>query len=412
VKELINFLIKGVPPELKAQLTSTLIFCADKYAPSKRWYMDTILKVLIHGGHHIRDDVVNSVTLSISESPDMYGFIVQQLYLALRADIGPQPLVQVACWAIGEYGDSLVAGPCEFGDPVEIEEAEVLDTLEHILTGSLCSSTSKNFALNSLMKLSSRFTKDPDSAEKIQRIISCYKISTNVELQQRSVEYSTVFRHYNSIRPALLERMPVSARPTPVNNDNEDIDNGGSLLEAEAPEEAAASAPAPAPAQEDSLFSLIGGLVGDEVTPPPPQAAAPASNDLLMDLLGLDSVPAPQPAAPAIPPVKAINKNGLIVTFHLAHQDGKLKITAESTNTTTVPFTDYVFQAAVPKSIQIMLSPATGSTISAGGVVRQDMIINNPNKTTLKMRVKILHAVNGIPASEIQETVTNFPVSF
>ena len=133
--------------------------------------MDTILKVLIHGGHHIRDDVVNSVTLTISESPDMYGFIgkllkskffvilrynfeiyiyfnctrktqkldhfdlpsnqaifiifkfvlkkvsfknllisVQQLYLALRADIGPQPLVQVACWAIGEYGDSLVAG--------------------------------------------------------------------------------------------------------------------------------------------------------------------------------------------------------------------------------------------------------------------------------------------------------------
>lgn len=37
--------------------------------------MDTILKVLIHGGHHIRDDVVNSVTLTISESPDMYGFI-------------------------------------------------------------------------------------------------------------------------------------------------------------------------------------------------------------------------------------------------------------------------------------------------------------------------------------------------
>ena len=33
------------------------------------------MKVLIHGGHHIRDDVVNSVTLTISESPDMYGFI-------------------------------------------------------------------------------------------------------------------------------------------------------------------------------------------------------------------------------------------------------------------------------------------------------------------------------------------------
>ena len=123
----------------------------------------------------------------------------------------------------------------------------------------------KNFALNSMMKLSSRFTKDPSSAEKIQRvsgnrkpgnssilmnfpyfwnvgnpwvfrlpttqIISCYKMSTNVELQQRSVEYSTVFKHYNTIRPALLERMPVIARPNTVNNDNEGVDNGGSLLE-------------------------------------------------------------------------------------------------------------------------------------------------------------------------------------
>ena len=38
-------------------------------------YMDTVLKVLIHGGHYVRDDVVNSVTQSISESPEMYAFI-------------------------------------------------------------------------------------------------------------------------------------------------------------------------------------------------------------------------------------------------------------------------------------------------------------------------------------------------
>ena len=38
-------------------------------------YMDTVLKVLIYGGHYVRDDVVNSVTQSISESPEMYAFI-------------------------------------------------------------------------------------------------------------------------------------------------------------------------------------------------------------------------------------------------------------------------------------------------------------------------------------------------
>ena len=37
--------------------------------------MDTILKVLINGGHYVRDDVVNSITQSIADCPDMYAFI-------------------------------------------------------------------------------------------------------------------------------------------------------------------------------------------------------------------------------------------------------------------------------------------------------------------------------------------------
>ena len=37
-------------------------------------------------------------------------FLVQKLFLALRDDIAQQPLVQVATWAIGEYGELLVAG--------------------------------------------------------------------------------------------------------------------------------------------------------------------------------------------------------------------------------------------------------------------------------------------------------------
>ena len=71
------------------------------------------------------------------------------------------------------------------------------------------------------------------------------------------------------------------------------------------------------PDTQDSLLNLIGGLVGDQ-----PLAAAPAplpttttNNNLLMDLLGLDSDPVPVAAAvqPAIPPLTAVNKQGLLV---------------------------------------------------------------------------------------------------
>ena len=45
------------------------------------------------------------------------------------------------------------------------------------------------------------------------QIIGYFTISTNVELQQRSVEYRTIFKQFDGMRPALLERMPVHVAP-------------------------------------------------------------------------------------------------------------------------------------------------------------------------------------------------------
>ena len=42
------------------------------------------------------------------------------------------------------------------------------------------------------------------------QVIGYFTISTNVELQQRSVEYRTIFKKYDTMRGALLERMPVT----------------------------------------------------------------------------------------------------------------------------------------------------------------------------------------------------------
>lgn len=46
VKELITFLERA-EPEFKAQCSSNIVLSAERFAPDKRWHLDTLLKVLV-----------------------------------------------------------------------------------------------------------------------------------------------------------------------------------------------------------------------------------------------------------------------------------------------------------------------------------------------------------------------------
>ena len=45
MKELLEFIV-NCDDEFKADAASNIVLAADKYAPNKRWHVDTILKVL------------------------------------------------------------------------------------------------------------------------------------------------------------------------------------------------------------------------------------------------------------------------------------------------------------------------------------------------------------------------------
>ena len=84
--------------------------------------------------------------------------MVHELWEALKTNISSnnQSLIQVAVWAVGEYGDYLFTGDNEFTN-VRHVEAEVLEILNNLLLSSQTSIVSKEYVLISLMKLSTRF---------------------------------------------------------------------------------------------------------------------------------------------------------------------------------------------------------------------------------------------------------------
>ena len=148
----------------------------------------------------------------------------------------------------------------------------------------------KEYALTAIMKLTTRFTTCNDE---IQLVINNYTTSTEVELQQRSVEYDAIFRKYEPLRPGLLERMPlISAEPTPEGGETKSAgEMNGDAKPAELSNILDTSSPTPQAGgqqkESDSLFDLLGdGLPSAQPMAVSGGAPPAGGGGGLMDLLG------------------------------------------------------------------------------------------------------------------------------
>ncbi|XP_052864578.1 AP-1 complex subunit gamma-like 2 [Anopheles cruzii] len=215
-KELLVFLEKA-DPEFKAQCSSRMVHVAERYATSIRWRLDTLLSVLIAAGNYVRDDVVSStIHLILNSPPEEQAYIGQRLWSSVHNGANSeekQPLLQVAVWTIGEYGDLVLSS--ERIEDVEIPaEHQLVDIYQRLLWSTSVSTTTKQYTLVSLAKLSTRIhSKEEES--RVKQIIEAFGSHLNIDLQQRGVEFSQLFREYSHLRPALLEKMPKIQKSLP-----------------------------------------------------------------------------------------------------------------------------------------------------------------------------------------------------
>lgn len=464
MKELLLFLERS-DPEFKAQCSSSIVLAAERYAPNKRWHLDTLLRVLIAAGNYVRDDVVSSTIQLISESVAEQGYVAAQLWRALEQDTcDRQPLTQVATWSIGEYGDTLLYGDVSVGDDpsdiVKVTEEEILGVYQRLLWSPQNSVVTKQYTLLSLTKLSTRFR---TNVERIRQMVQQFGSHLHIELQQRGVEFTQLFNSHAHLRPALLERMPpmeVVRRDNgaqqqaqhsavngvldiaDVNTDESAINNdsnallvllGGSegVIDTEA-DQANAKPPASIPSSTDNqdLMDLLGLDIGSTA----PVAvnnmnmnnnvhSTNNNNPLLLDPLGslgsLSTPTQPLSALTSINPssdtncIVAYEKNGLRIMFTLEHGDSptSISITMAAYNETSMPISEFLFQVAVPKTFQLQMMSPSGTTISSSGSVTQVLRIQNPNKGALRMRMRISYNSGGANVQD-QAELNHFPTDW
>ncbi|KAK7386893.1 hypothetical protein VNO78_27252 [Psophocarpus tetragonolobus] len=115
------------------------------------------------------------------------------------------------------------------------------------------------------------------------------------------------------------------------------------------------------------------------------------------------------------PSITAFESSSLSLVFNFSKQTGHSQTTniqATFTNLTSNVYKDFVFQAAVPKFLQLHLDPASSYSLPASGMgsIMQNMKVTNSQhgKKSLVMRIKITYKINGKETVE-EGQVNNFP---
>lgn len=292
----------------------------------------------------------------------------------------------------------------------QVTDVEILDLLETVLHSPYSNPTSRQLVLASITKISSRPRTTEPTRQRILQILQSYETSTELEIQQRSVEFAALFAQ-TGIRAGVLEEMPppeVKSTVVGVVSENKPVgstapakdvrynlsiisnilttlqstlvDLMGDDTSILSPGGATAAA---VPNNEELLSQIFGG----SSTSAAPDAAAQPGNgkSSINDILNLfgptpaatttaapvvasdplaslgsgpsffsTAQPASRPAAPAqkAPGYVAYDKNSLKLTLNpqvSAAKPGVVLVTARFEVTGPLPATGVNFQAAVPK---------------------------------------------------------------
>ncbi|KAI1285283.1 AP-1 complex subunit gamma-1 [Halotydeus destructor] len=446
-KELIAFLEKA-DPEFKAVCSSNLCLAAEKHAPGSKWHIDTMINVLKTAGNFVRDDVVGNLIQLISDTGSYHAYTVHQLWkqISNEADLAmKQPLTQVSLWVIGEYGDLLLSPDPEANNGSTVEHDVIIDKCEALLVSNLMSLVTKEYASLALIKLSVRL---PDYAPKIKKIVDGFGSHVNAELQQRATEFASLFTRYDNLRPSVLERMP-PMKPLDRKRENGVVpETNGDLNHELSPTvdiqhsagsalldllDIAPNSPEVSPVKSSELTSTMGLASGNllddllglnlgnnpsatnnipnqslqNTTLNDTSSANQSTDDFLGDLT------LPNGASTKAPQMIVLDKAGLRITFDFESpsSNGVTLVNMTATNSLDSPITEFLFQAAVPKTFQLQFTTTPSSTVvppNNSGTLVQTIKVANPNKSPLRMRVKVSYNLNGNNVLE-QVELNSFP---
>ncbi|KAH7924286.1 Adaptor protein complex AP-1 gamma subunit [Leucogyrophana mollusca] len=458
IRELLAFL-EVADDEFKLGMTTQISLAAERFAPNKRWHIDTVLRVLKLAGNFVREEILSAFIRLVAHTPELQAYTASKLYTALQADISQESLTLAAVWVIGEYSEILLEGGIIDEDqPRHASDKDLLDLLLSTLDSPYANYLSRQFVLASITKIASRPTTGVEQQDRIAEVLAKYTTSPELELQQRAVEFASLFT-LGELKGGVLERMPppeLKATVMGVVSENKPVGStqGGKdadLLGDEIPSATPALVNGqPVQNNQDLLLEIFGSTPA--AASPTPSGRAPSlspqpQKNSVQDILGLfDSSPSlasgvaspapgpstnspsafslPQTQTPSRPPQQqaaapasrlasytAYDKNELKITLTpqtSAARPGVVKILARFQVTGSTAISGLNFQAAVPKSQQLQMLPMSNPDVQPGATETQQMQVIAPPGSLVRLRLRVSFTLAG-RAVQDQVDFSGFP---
>ncbi|GMH47741.1 hypothetical protein TrVE_jg8936 [Triparma verrucosa] len=190
VDELITYLV-AADAGIREQMVLKIAVLAEKFATSKKWYVDTILKLISISGDQVSDSIWHRVIVIVTNNSDDD---LQQYVATTMFDVCSSKNAHVKAVAVGSY----VLG--EFGFLIAEEAGKSGEVQFQVLHQHwpLIDANTQGIMLTAFAKMYNLYE---EIRPIIDPIFAKLKTSVDVELQQRSNEY----RILGSLGPEIME---------------------------------------------------------------------------------------------------------------------------------------------------------------------------------------------------------------
>eukprot|EP00595_Chromulina_sp_UTEXLB2642_P001142 CAMPEP_0196761884 /NCGR_PEP_ID=MMETSP1095-20130614/1192_1 /TAXON_ID=96789 ORGANISM="Chromulina nebulosa, Strain UTEXLB2642" /NCGR_SAMPLE_ID=MMETSP1095 /ASSEMBLY_ACC=CAM_ASM_000446 /LENGTH=722 /DNA_ID=CAMNT_0042111947 /DNA_START=573 /DNA_END=2738 /DNA_ORIENTATION=- len=291
VNKLLTFLEAATDDYFRTDLVSQITQCAERYAPSNAWYVQTIVRVFELAGDKVKLAVAMTLTQLIAQGADdeddvesdtilRVDAVEDFLELIIKPKL-PEILAQTMAWVLGEYG---------YLSETHTKE-EVMEKLSSLAYESSDNST-RSHVITALMKLVAQNGSCP---VKVTKLINYFYESISIDLQQRCLEFKALL---------LLPDLMVDVLPVDASCEDIEMDEDLSFLDGYINQLLANGATPYSPPvnlDDDDDDNDNGKSKGFKITPYEKPSAPPLiASGVMASALGSSTTNGPTPLGPAV----------------------------------------------------------------------------------------------------------------